>query len=63
MELEKPEKEMCHYFSAGMVRPLALPTDALGTGDGTYTDNGVTPTSIETRHVRQKALPASFKNF
>ncbi|QRO33322.1 hypothetical protein [Chromobacterium violaceum] len=34
MELEKPEKEVCHYFSAGVIRPLALPTDVLGTGDG-----------------------------
>ncbi|MBV1775074.1 hypothetical protein KSF73_05025 [Burkholderiaceae bacterium DAT-1] len=63
MELEKPGKEMCHYFSASTVRPLALPTEVLGTGDGTYADNGVTPTSAETRHVRQEAMPASFENF
>lgn len=63
MELEKPEKEMCHYFSAGTVRPLTLPTDALGTGNGTYMDNSVTPSSVETRHVRQEAMPASFENF
>ncbi|POZ63330.1 hypothetical protein [Chromobacterium alticapitis] len=63
MELEKPEKEACHYFSAGIVRPLALPTDVLGTGDGTYSDNGVTPTSAEIKHIRQEAMPASFENF
>lgn len=63
MELEKPEKEVCHYFNAGVIRPLALPTDVLGTGDGTYSDNGVTPTSAATRHVRQEAMPASFENF
>ena len=63
MELEKPEKEMCHYISADVVRPLALPTDVLGTGDGTYSDNGVTPTVVETERVRQAPLPVSFENF
>jgi hypothetical protein len=63
MELEKPEKEMCHYISAGVVRPLALPTDILGTGDGTYLDNEVTPTAIKTEYVRLAPLPASFENF
>ncbi len=63
MELEKPEKEMCHYISADTVRPLALPTDVLGTGDGTYSDNGVTPTEVETERVRQAPLPVSFENF
>jgi hypothetical protein len=63
MELEKPEKEMCHYISADTVRPLALPTDVLGTGDGTYSDNGVTPTAVETERVRQTPLPVSFENF
>lgn len=63
MELEKPEKEMCHYISADSVRPLALPTDILGTGDGTYSDNRVTPTVVETERVRQTPLPVSFENF
>ncbi|MCF7965191.1 MAG: hypothetical protein K9L79_06595 [Methylobacter tundripaludum] len=63
MELEKPEKEMCHYISADAVRPLALPTDVLGTGDGAYSDNGVTPTTVETERVRQTPLPVSFENF
>lgn len=63
MDLEKPEKEMCHYISAGVVQPLALPTDILGTGDGIFSDNGVTPTTMETDRVRQTPLPASFENF
>lgn len=63
MELEKPEKEMCHYISADTVRPLALPTDVLGTGDGTYSHNEVTPTTVETERVRQTPLPVSFENF
>jgi hypothetical protein len=63
IELEKPEKEMCHYISANTVRPLALPTDILGTGDGTYSDNGVTPTVVDTERVRQIPLPVSFENF
>ncbi|WP_189534572.1 hypothetical protein [Paludibacterium paludis] len=63
MELEKPEKDICHYFNAGSVRPLALPTDVLGTGDGNYSNDVVTPTSAEVKHVRQEALPASFANF
>lgn len=64
MELEKPEKDVCHYFSAGVIRPpLALPTDVLGTGDGSYTDTGVTPASAEVKHIRQEAIPASFENF
>ncbi|MCG9053523.1 hypothetical protein LH447_10530 [Laribacter hongkongensis] len=63
IELEKPEKDVCHYFSAGVIRPLALPTDVLGTGNGSYTDTGVTPTSAEVKHIRQEAMPASFENF
>lgn len=63
MELEKPEKDICHYFNAGNVLPLAIPTNVLGTGDGNYSDNGVTPTSVEVKHVRQEALLASFANF
>lgn len=43
--------------------PLALPTDVLGTGDGAYSDNGVTPTVVETERVRQAPLPVSFENF
>ncbi|MBE5529319.1 hypothetical protein A9J41_04360 [Laribacter hongkongensis] len=63
MELDKPEKDVCHYFNAGAIRPLALPTDVLGMGDGSYSDNGVTPTSAEIKHIRQEAMPASFENF
>ncbi|MBA4709289.1 hypothetical protein [Aquitalea aquatica] len=63
MELEKPEKEVCNYFSAGVVRPLALPTEVFGTGDGSYSDTGITPTSAEVKHIRQEAIPASFENF
>ncbi|WP_156952562.1 hypothetical protein [Microvirgula aerodenitrificans] len=63
IELEKPEKEVCHYFNAGGVRPLALPTSVLGTGDGNYSDGIVTQTSIEVKYERQEALPASFANF
>ncbi|WNB77187.1 hypothetical protein [Methylomonas koyamae] len=63
MELEKPQKEICHYFNAGTIHPLSEPTNALGTGDGTYAESDVTPLSIETTHVRQVALPASFDTF
>lgn len=63
MELDKPEKDVCHYFNVGAIRPLALPTDVLGTGDGSYSDNGVTPTSAEIKRIRQEAMPASFENF
>lgn len=63
MELDKPEKEVCHYLNAGVVRPLALPIEVLGTGDGTYSDDGATPTSAEVKHIRQEALPVSFENF
>lgn len=61
--LEKPEKAMCHYFSAGAVVPLGEPTDVLGTGDGTFAENDVTPTQLITHPLRQAALPASFENF
>lgn len=63
MELEKPEKETCHYFSAGAVRPLSLPTNTFGTGDGNYSDTGVTSASVESKYTRQEAIPASFENF
>ncbi|WP_046157834.1 hypothetical protein [Chromobacterium vaccinii] len=63
MELEKPEKNICHYFNAGSARPLELPSDVLGTSDGNYSGGIVTQTSIEVKHERQEALPASFANF
>lgn len=63
MELEKPEKDICHYFNSRDIRPLDLPTNVLGTGDGNYSGDFVTPTSVEVNHVRQEALPASFTNF
>ncbi|MCG9125334.1 hypothetical protein LH460_11750 [Laribacter hongkongensis] len=63
IELEKPEKEVCHYFSTGVIRPLALPTYVLGTGDGSYSETNATPTSAEVKHIRQEAMPASFENF
>ncbi|WP_432723889.1 hypothetical protein R0381_000735 [Jeongeupia wiesaeckerbachi] len=63
MTLEKPDKEMCNYFNASVVRPLGLPTDALGTGDGNYSESGVTPAHVETTSARPPALAASFKSF
>lgn len=60
--LEKPEKKMCHYFSACAIQPLALPTDTLSTGDGAYSVSGVTPTSMEVNLAHQEAFPPIFDN-
>lgn len=63
LSLEKPEKEMCQYISAGTTRLPGVPNDIFGTGDGDYTENDVTPASVETDTARQQPLPASFENF
>jgi len=63
IELEKPQKEICYYFNAGTIHLLSEPSNSLGTGEGTYAESDITPASIETAHVRQAALPASFETF
>jgi hypothetical protein len=67
LELEKPEKEMCHYISGHHIKLPEHITDEFGTGDGTYADNDIAPTDIISDPVRestrQAALPSSFKTF
>lgn len=61
--LEKPIKDICHYFNAGTVYPQFEPTDVFGTGDGTYSENDTTAFAIESENIRQAPLPASFEVF
>jgi hypothetical protein len=59
IKISKRKKEECDY-KAGELRTIILlnGNGVMGTGDGTYSQTGVTPTNIETSGDR-KGLPAS----
>lgn len=63
VEIEKVEKELCNFISAGRVTTIDGSVDGLGTGNGEHNNNNVRPVNIEGTRERQEPLPASFDTF
>lgn len=63
VEIEKVEKDLCNFISAGRVTTIDGSVDGLGTGNGEHNNNNVRPVNIESTRERQEPLPASFDTF
>ncbi|WP_323815852.1 hypothetical protein [Cellvibrio sp. NN19] len=63
VKIEKVEKDLCNYISAGKVIGIDGSVDELGTGDGEHNNNNVRPVNIQGTQERQEPLPASFDTF
>lgn len=61
-EIIKTLKSECRYKSGSLKTNITpTKTDALGTGDGTYGQTGVTPIGISVENFKRRGLPASFE--
>ncbi|TDF42369.1 hypothetical protein EYS14_05985 [Alteromonadaceae bacterium M269] len=62
-EVDMPEKEQCNYISKRFNDDKAKKTNKLGTGKGTSGESNTGKGSVNVKHVRREALPASFDVF
>ena len=62
-EIIKTLKSECRY-KAGELKTIVTPAtvDMLGTGDGVYSETGVTPASLSVENKKRRGLPADFES-
>jgi len=62
-KVDMPEKDQCNYISQRFKDKKSQDIHKLGTGKGDYSESSVGRGTIDAKHSRRAALPASFDTF